>query len=290
MPASVTFTLTLAPLPINFNGTPQQFGDALVNRITITPSTPWSSFITGSVVPTSDNGPLLFNAGSGNKEWRVWDTGLGAYTYLVVNGAGIVAGTIPLAALATDNSTAKTVFIRDASGVPALVGGTVSQLLTMTSGGPAFATPAPFVASPARALNAINQTLPIDANLHQVNATSVQFDPNSCYDSSGSDYVAPATGYYFVSARYQADNSGGTASAMEIAFGTAVNGNSVLAGRVASGTSVPTPPGMRWYPQLCGLVALNAGDTLTIYTSANDGVLAGSLILSNVQFNIYRVQ
>jgi hypothetical protein len=96
MPAPVEFTVTASALTAGFAGDPQEFFDAMVARLTITPSEPWSSFINGGAEPTSDVGPWLRLG----QEWRVWDTGLGAYTYHVQNGAGIVDGTITAAKFA----------------------------------------------------------------------------------------------------------------------------------------------------------------------------------------------
>lgn len=286
MPAAVTFTLSLAPLPLNFEGTPQEFAEAMVDRLTVTPTAPWSSFITGSVIPITDTGPLLYDSGSGNKEWRVWDTGLGAYSYLVVNGAGIVAGSVPVSKLATDLANAKSVLSLNNSGVPTLVTGTLGDYLMMGASGPAFVTvPAPTFA-PALATNAGSQTVAIDTVLHKLTATSETFDPQSAYDAANSRYLAPTTGYYAVYARAQCDNSGGDATGMEIAISIYVNGGNVL----ADGTSVASPPGARWYPRIAGIVQATAGNPIEVYLSANDGTNAGNLSVSNVQFSVHRIQ
>src|SRR5690242_7083459 len=96
MPAPVEFTISMSSLPSGFTGDPQELADAIAERLTITPSEPWSSFINGGAEPTSDVGPWLRLG----QEWRVWDVGLGAYTYHVQNGAGLVDGTVTGAKLA----------------------------------------------------------------------------------------------------------------------------------------------------------------------------------------------
>lgn len=289
MPAPVTFTLTLAPLPLNFSGTPQQWATALVDRLTVAPSTPWSAFITGSTIPLSDYGPLLYNAGSGNKEWRVFDTNTGLYTYLTVNGAGIVASSVPVTKLTTDITYAKTVLTFNASGVPTLLGGTLGYTLQMGASGPAFVD-ATMRFYPARARESVAQTVAIDTNLHKVLAATELYDPNSVYDPTNSWYVAPSAGYYMVVARAQVDNAGGTSASMELAFGTGINGNAVLADRISDGTSVASPPGDRWYVRLAGIVQLALNDHLEIYLSANDTVNSGNISVSAVQFNVYKIQ
>jgi hypothetical protein len=285
MPSPVAFTVTSAPLPVNFSGTPQEFATALVDRLTVTPSVPWSAFITGGTIPTSDNGPLLYNAGAGNKEWRVWDTGTGAYTYLLTNGAGLLAGSIPLSKLTTDISTASTVLIRNASGVPTTLAGSVGQVLGMSASGPAFQS-----FYPARGQSSASQTVLIDGSLHKMVVDTEVFDPNGAYNPTLSRYTAPTEGYYAVYARCQVDNAGGSVSGMEIAMGTSINGNAVLADRLSGGTSVASPPGARWYLNIGGIVHLSAGDYLEIAVSANDGVNASNVTLSGCQFSCHRIQ
>lgn len=289
MPPSVAFTLTLAPLPVNFNGTPQDLAQAIVDRITITPSIPWSAFITGSVIPGSNQGPLLYNSGSGDKEWRVFDTGTGLYTYLTVNGAGLIAGSVPLSKLATDLVNAKSVFTLNQLGVPTLKTGSLGDYLTMGANGPQFTTIAVTNFAPSRATG-VGQTLPISGALTKVLAASELFDPQGVYDAANSRYVAPTTGIYHVSAGVQADNAGGNATNMELALGTSVNGNPVLATRLSGGTAVPSPSGARWYPNFSGLIALTAGDQLELYMSAEDGVDAANVTVTAVNFSIHRIQ
>lgn len=113
MPAPVTFNLTLAPLPVNFTGTPQQWAQAVIDRLTIAPSAPWSSFQNGGSIPTSDVGPILFNG----VQWKVWNSATGEYVDLVVDGGGLVARTVTLAAMATQSPGS--LFYYDASGNPA---------------------------------------------------------------------------------------------------------------------------------------------------------------------------
>lgn len=115
MPAPVQFSLSLAPFPVNYSATPQVFAQDLINRLTITPSAPWSSFQYGGSLPTSDIGPVLFNA-NGAYEWKVWNVGSGTYVDLVVQGDGIVNNSIPLSAMGTQ--TPGGIFTYDASGKP----------------------------------------------------------------------------------------------------------------------------------------------------------------------------
>ena len=112
MPAPVSFNLSLAPLPANFNGTPQDWATAVVNRLTITPSAPWSSFQNGGTIGSSNVGPILYNG----MQWKVWSTATGSYVDLVVAGGGLVNNSVPLSAMSTQ--TPGGLFIYDASGNP----------------------------------------------------------------------------------------------------------------------------------------------------------------------------
>lgn len=116
MPAPVTFNLSLAPLPANANNyTPQQWAQAVIDRLTIAPSAPWSSFQNGGSIPTSDVGPILFNG----VQWKVWSSGAGEYVDLVVEGGGLVSRTVMLNAMA--DQTPGGLLYYDASGHAAVL-------------------------------------------------------------------------------------------------------------------------------------------------------------------------
>lgn len=66
-------TITAAPLPNNFRGTPQQFMEALIDRIEI--SVDGSSFVTGDTQPQGNQGPWL----KGGTQWWVWDVDTSTY-------------------------------------------------------------------------------------------------------------------------------------------------------------------------------------------------------------------
>lgn len=143
MPAPVTFSLSLAPLPVNANQyTPQQWAQAVIDRLTIAPSAPWSSFQIGTTIPSSDVGPILY----GGQQWKVWDSGSGSYIDLVVEGGGLVPRTVQLSAIA--DGAPGDIFIYDASGhAAALPIGAVGEILTSTGTAPEWATAAPAATS-----------------------------------------------------------------------------------------------------------------------------------------------
>lgn len=67
--------IVAAPLPGDFEGTPQEFYEAMIERMEIQSPTGTNFFIVGDVEPSSDQGPWLKN---GNR-WYVFDPVLGRY-------------------------------------------------------------------------------------------------------------------------------------------------------------------------------------------------------------------
>ncbi len=69
-----------SPLPNGWTGTPQEFLDAIVARLSIEAQSDISFFVSGAVAPTSDEGPWIKNGIT----WYVWDTVTGAYIPQVI--------------------------------------------------------------------------------------------------------------------------------------------------------------------------------------------------------------
>jgi hypothetical protein len=66
-------TITAAPLPTNFKGTPQQLIEALLDRLEITFD--GSSFVISDIQPVGNQGPWLKNG----TQWWVWDDSTSTY-------------------------------------------------------------------------------------------------------------------------------------------------------------------------------------------------------------------
>jgi hypothetical protein len=114
----VAFLLSLGTWPINYSASPAQFASDLVDRLTITPSAPWTAFqlVTNNPQGNITNiGPQLYDNGNGMR-WEVYNSGTAQYVPLTVDGAGIINDTIPLSAMGTQ--TPGGIFIYDASGNP----------------------------------------------------------------------------------------------------------------------------------------------------------------------------
>jgi hypothetical protein len=74
-------TVTAAPLPTNFRGTPQELIEAFLDRLEI--SVDGSSFVVGDVMPIGNQGPWLRNG----TQWWVWDVNTSTYIPLDVSSS-----------------------------------------------------------------------------------------------------------------------------------------------------------------------------------------------------------
>ena len=72
-----------APLPADFEGTPQEFFEALVERMEIQSPVGTNFFVVGDVEPANDQGPWLKN---GN-QWYVFSASAGGYVPLDISAS-----------------------------------------------------------------------------------------------------------------------------------------------------------------------------------------------------------
>ncbi len=289
-----------APLPVDFSGTPQAFFDAMVARLSIQTDTNFSIFTIGSSAPTSNSGPWLKNGVT----WYVWDAGTGAYIPEILESRSlryVASASAPSQALYTFwielDGSGKAIALKYYSGGAwkdvyedkFATYSTTAQMNSAIAAAVAGINLA-MIKSPASAKLTGNQTIAIDGTLYKVLFNSAVVNPNSAYDAANSKYVCPKNGIYRVTTNIQVDNSGGDATAMEIAVRISVNGAAGPNDPV-SGTAVASPPGGRWYPQVDGLIAATAGDAIEVYFSAEDGVDAASVIIAaQSQFFVEMVQ
>lgn len=75
MPTQIPLNFRMAPIPADFAGTPQQFGELLTARLSAESAVNISFFVSGPTAPTSDYGPWLKNG----LTWWTFDTVTGAY-------------------------------------------------------------------------------------------------------------------------------------------------------------------------------------------------------------------
>jgi len=125
MPAPVEFNISVGALPPGFQGDPQALAQAIADRLMISPSEPWSSFINGGAEPASNVGPFL----AAGLEWKVWSDSLGRYTFQTVDGAGLVTASVKRDAM--EDGTPNSVLIYDGAGRPTMISGIPGEQLSV---------------------------------------------------------------------------------------------------------------------------------------------------------------
>lgn len=290
-PFPLPVTFSSSPLPSTFSGTPQQFLDAIVARLSINSQDQLSFFTNASVAPSSNVGPWL-----NGQTWYVWDDTSGTYIPLILTSQskGYIAQQLP------PDPTIYTFWIKlDSNGNPLGIYyyysqnwvdiysqvfaqySTTEQVNQILQNGTS--------SYPARMIMAGSFGIPIDTNAHKNNFDQILIDPNSCCDAGNARYIAKVAGVYSVSSHVQLDNNGGTPASMEISIITAINGNPTGKNLQTNGDGTPSPTGQRWYVSVNGLVQLNVNDYIEIWISADDTVNTGSLTASNASFDIFLV-
>lgn len=201
MPDPVEFNVSLSPFPASGKFTPAELAQAIVDRLTITPAEPWSSFQVVNSLPTSDVGPVIYN-----RAWYIWDTGTSSYKPHVQDGSGLVNGTVTVAKLA-NFTNAGAVLISNGSKVPTeLTAGTNGQVLSLAAGVPGWADS--FV--PAAGGNVFEYTLSAPQSVNIVGAAeTVEFngkriDPVNAFDSANYRWPVVSAGqvWFFYAQAY----------------------------------------------------------------------------------------
>ena len=306
MPNPVTFDVSAGALPEGLDTDPQGLLEEFAARLIITPSVPWSSFTVGAAQPTSNLGPWFKDG----KELWVWDDVLA--TYIPVVSPSVIdtsGGTqypslrYAVSALAPSptgfsfwielNGAGKAIDIKHySSGAWKSIfedtfAGIQTQFTNITTNYPTTtamntaitnAVDAVRVNYPVSAALTVNQTVPIStlATNTKLLFNTVTIDPDSVYDATNSRFVAPVNGIYLVSAEIQIDNNTGDAANMETSLIILKNSGNYQ----ASGMSISSPPGARWYPQVSLLVPLAVGDIVEIALSLDDGTNTGNVTVA----------
>lgn len=219
MPSPVSFLLSLATFPANYNSTPAQFATDLVNRLTITPSAPWSSFQYGGSIPTSDVGPILFLGATGY-QWMVWSAGTGTYVDLRVNGDGLINNSVPLSAITLGNAGG--IFTWDAGGNPFILQSSNPAGTVLTSGGlgvlPSWQTPANpvvpafFEMTTSTPQTFTSSTAPAAPAAQTINFNVVRDSLNVTPDTTNHWVSIPANQTWYVYFQAQLDYANGSSS------------------------------------------------------------------------------
>lgn len=202
MPAPVEFNIRIASLPPGFTGDPQALATAIAERLVITPSEPWSSFINGGAQPSSNVGPFL----AAGLQWKVWSDALGSYTFQTLDGAGLVNATVKRDAM--EDGTPNTVLIYDGNGRPAMQSGIPQQVLTV---GPDLK---PYFAPPATgvffSMNlSTNFDYAADGTSRPIPFDSILVSAGVLPDTAGFRVPVPAGSVWVLGASVQIENING---------------------------------------------------------------------------------
>lgn len=218
MPSPVQFNVTLAPLNANFSGTPAQWATEVANRLTITPQEPWNSFqVTDPTAPPpvgSNVGPVLV----GGREWRVYNTSTGAYTFHTQNGAGLVNATVPLTKLSA--GTAGSVLIYDGTGRPAellAASGVGGQVLTLVGGNtPTWVDSFVPGGTYFEATLGTNQSVNTNGSVQLVEFDTSREEANVTFDTANSRVPVPANQVWFFYCQLMLEDSGAASHDVQV--------------------------------------------------------------------------
>jgi hypothetical protein len=306
VPNPVQFDVTAGALPEGLDTDPQGLLQEFAARLIITPSVPWSSFTVGAAQPTSNLGPWFKDG----KELWVWDDVSATYIPVVSpavldssGGTSYPSLRYAVTALAPDsakysfwielNSSGKAIDIKHYSSGAwrsifedtflaiqnqfAYIDNNFPKTTDMNTA-IATAVDAVRINYPVRSSLTVNQTVSVAtlATNTKLLFNSVDLDPDAVYDATNSRFVAPVDGIYEVSAELQIDNNTGNAADMEISLIILKNSGNYT----ASGMSIASPPGARWYPQVSSLVQLGTGDVVEIALSLQDNVNTGNVTVA----------
>lgn len=275
MPAPVLFNIQIASLPPGFRGDPQALATAIAERLMISPSEPWSSFINGGAQPTSNVGPFL----AGGMQWKVWSDALGSYTFQTIDGAGLVNLSVTRAAM--EDGTPNSSFIYDANGRPAMVNGLPGQVLTVGADLlPGFAAPATGVAFSMQ-LGA-DFDYAADGTSRVVPFSSVVFASNCAPDTVNHRISVPAGSLWYFGASLQIENINGAVTDVT----HSVNIRPYLLDATAFGSMVSYVPAMpRQGIQTSGLYFFANAGAVDCVVSSTDSVHANDFSVSNNGIN-----
>lgn len=245
MSVTLPVTFRAAPLDPSFSGTPQEFLDAIVERLSIQSDTQFSIFTIGSVVPNTNIGPFLKDGTT----WWVWSSSAGAYIPEILDSKSlryIVADTA-----SPPSQTDYTFWIKTVAGKAVGIfyysGGawkdvyedaftafaTVTQLNTavtnVTAAYQAAIAAQAVIDSDARNMSPFRARKSAAAQSYDAGDGDIvvvydveDFDAGGNY--SGNEFTAPADGYYTIKASAYVSLSAGAPTAIDRQLKIRVNG------------------------------------------------------------------
>lgn len=194
----VEFSVEVASLPANFQGTLAEFVALLPSLLTVLPDEEWTSFIAGNTEPTSNVGPWLKTSSTG-AEWYVWNATTSAYVPLTVSLPTIPDGSISGAALEDETVT-------EAKLAPDYVDridGAISALQTLVASGVGKLA----VAEKNVSQSYVYAVSPTPATPIRVSFGSELVDVAGRYDPTNSRYLASEDGWYWVNVALYVDTA-----------------------------------------------------------------------------------
>lgn len=216
MPSPVEFTVQTSSLPPGWEGDANDLNQAIAERLVVAPTEEWTAFVRGSQQPSSDLGPWATDG----KEWRFWDAGSGTYVPQTLQGSGLVARSVTLAALALSSDT-NAVLTFNASREPTTVTGSEGETLRIQPDGTVDFSTLPFFdvrisADAAYSSDGTQQILALNTVRAQAGVT---FDTTN--------YRLPVTAgsvwHFDFSAQIENNNGGGSTGVQHI-FEVRLNG------------------------------------------------------------------
>lgn len=104
--------LVMSPIPADFEGTPQEFAESMVERMEIQSPVGTNFFVVGDTEPTSNQGPWL----KGGTEWYVFSESEGRYIPLEITGSVERLFTVGSSTPAAPTGDEATIWLRTVSG------------------------------------------------------------------------------------------------------------------------------------------------------------------------------
>lgn len=236
MPQQIPIVFRSHPLPIGFNGTPEELKNAIVARLVAEGTDSIAFFVTGSTEPTSNSGPWLKDGTT----WYVWDNVSGSYVPQQLDPASVkihYGQDEPAPAVynlwVEYNGSGKSVDIKTYySGDWHSVFedkfaqySTTSQMNTAISNAigaipPAVAGTSIFKAHPSVDQNVVaDNSGPVES---RINFGTEEFDPDSVF--ANSEFTAPENGIYQFSAIVGGSVTTGSPTLAELVAYFAVDG------------------------------------------------------------------
>lgn len=284
MATPLPITFRISPLTPGKKYTPQQFADAIAARLSIDTQEELSLFVSGSIAPTTDQGPWLANGTT----WYVWDSATGAYVPqpLSFESLKYIASQTP-----PDQNIYTFWILLDSAGK-------AQGIYYYSTGAWRSVYDDSFLALqseiaiktqqyPFRGDSAADQTLTAAGDNAVVTFTET-FDPTNVFGAS--TFTAPVAGYYQINTKVNMEASGGAPTANTVIVKLIKNGStSGIENEFATCPIIDGDLGQHTY-NINTMLSLAANDTIQVYVECS-ATGAGNWVIkeSGTYFSGHRV-